>query len=259
MFLSAGEEHLRSGAGSLCERDGVTAAPSTGATGCRSGKGGAVIPCAGRHICRISLCIIQGMVPGEDKAWDVLARSDPQEVCARARVSFDRASGLYVVKSFGKEFSLAPAERTMESLSPGGEIILRRLAYFFRLSVLTYLNVAKDIPMTGRLVRPSNMTGAATFFTGSHVLPLEAVAAKYGADTEGFIRKGLEFGGERGDLADASLRLFAFPRIPVEVLLWARDDEFPARADLLLDSSCELQLPLDIIWSITMMGLLVLF
>jgi hypothetical protein len=199
------------------------------------------------------------MVPGEDKAWEVLAQSDPLTVCDRARVSFDRTSGLYRVTSFGKEFSLGPSARTIESLSPGGEIILQRLAYFFRLSLLTYLNVAKDIPLSGRLVRPSNLAGAATFFTGSHVLPLDNIAARYGRDTEGFIRKGREFGGGTLDHADASLRLFAFPRIPVELLLWAADDEFPARADLLLDSSCELQLPLDIIWSITMMSLLILF
>ncbi|MGE5239425.1 MAG: DUF3786 domain-containing protein [Chloroflexota bacterium] len=199
------------------------------------------------------------MVPGEDKAWDILLKSYPEDVCRRTLASFDAASGLYVVRSFGKDFSLSLAERRMESLSPGGEVILQRLAYFFRLSVLTYLNAAKDIPVTGRLMRPSNIPGAATFFTGSHVLPLDKIAARFSADLDGFIRKGQEYGGEKFDHADASLRLFAFPRIPVVVLLWSADDEFPPRADLLLDSSCELQLPLDIIWSITMMSLLILF
>jgi hypothetical protein len=48
------------------------------------------------------------------------------------------------------------------------------------------------------------------------------------------------------------------PRIPVTLILWLKDEEFHPRADLLLDSTCELQLPLDIIWSIAMMSVLVM-
>jgi hypothetical protein len=42
------------------------------------------------------------------------------------------------------------------------------------------------------------------------------------------------------------------------VILWLADEEFPPRIDILFDSTCELQLPLDIIWSIAMMSLLML-
>jgi hypothetical protein len=55
----------------------------------------------------------------------------------------------------------------------------------------------------------------------------------------------------------SSLKLLPMPRIPVAIILWLEDEEFPPRAVLLLDSTCELQLPLDIIWSIAMMSVLV--
>ncbi|MFO0752145.1 MAG: DUF3786 domain-containing protein [Thermodesulfovibrionales bacterium] len=42
------------------------------------------------------------------------------------------------------------------------------------------------------------------------------------------------------------------------LILWLEDEEFPPRVDLLLDSTCELQLPLDIVWSIAMLSLLVM-
>ncbi len=48
------------------------------------------------------------------------------------------------------------------------------------------------------------------------------------------------------------------PKIPVTLILWLQDEEFPARADLLFDSSCELHVPIDIIWSIAMMSTLVM-
>jgi hypothetical protein len=57
---------------------------------------------------------------------------------------------------------------------------------------------------------------------------------------------------------DASIKLFPLPRIPVVLTLWLEDEEFPAGADLFFDSTCDLQLPTDIIWSIAMMSILIM-
>jgi len=46
------------------------------------------------------------------------------------------------------------------------------------------------------------------------------------------------------------------PGFPVVLILWIQDDEFPARADLLLDAICPQQAPIDIIWSISMLSVL---
>ncbi len=46
--------------------------------------------------------------------------------------------------------------------------------------------------------------------------------------------------------------------MPVTLILWLGDEEFPPRADLLLDSSCEIHLPLDIIWSVAMLTVLMM-
>src|SRR4030065_151174 len=94
--------------------------------------------------------------------------------------------------------------------------------------------------------------GGDLFLRGSHILPLGRVARRYGNDKEAFIKRGKELCAEAVNYGDVSIKLLPMPRIPVTVILWLKDEEFPPRADLLLDSTCELQLPLDIIWSIAM-------
>jgi hypothetical protein len=54
------------------------------------------------------------------------------------------------------------------------------------------------------------------------------------------------------------VELYPLPRVPVTLILWFGDEEFPARADLLFDSSVELQAPLDIAWSAAMLSALVM-
>jgi hypothetical protein len=88
------------------------------------------------------------------------------------------------------------------------------------------------------------------------VLPLDSIADKYGNDREGFLKKGMELGGEMLGYGDASLSLRPLPRVPVISILWNGDEEFPPRADLLFDSSCEIQLPIDVVWAIAMLCVL---
>ena len=90
------------------------------------------------------------------------------------------------------------------------------------------------------------------------MLPLDRLVEKYSSNVESLIKIGISLGGEQMNLGDAAVRLFPFPRVPVALLIWKHDEEFPARADILFDSTCSEHLPTDIVWSTAMMSLLVM-
>ena len=194
---------------------------------------------------------------GEENAWEKLSRLKPVDVCRKADVFYDRDTSSYILKSFGLDFSVSFLKREIKNLSEEGEIFVKRLAYFFVPSVLSYLVNAKEIPLSGRLIKPENLRGGEFFFKGSHLLPLEKVAEKYRDEKERFITRGRELKGRIANYGDASFEFLPLPRIPVTLILWLSDEEFPARTDILFDSTCEIQLSLDIIWSIAMMSILI--
>lgn len=193
---------------------------------------------------------------GENKAWELLAASDPAQVCARAGAAFDQGEGAYRLPAFGLTFAVNPAERLILNREPQGEAFLKRYAYFFRLSVLWYLVKAAPACPSGNLVKPAGLPGGEIFFKGSHVLPLDALAAKYATRPEDFLAAGAALGGLKATYGDAAFELPALPKVPTTVILWTEDDEFPARADLLFDATCSAHLPLDIVWSVAMMSVL---
>jgi len=195
---------------------------------------------------------------GEEKAWEILKSLDPSDICRNASVLFDDKNGSYILRSFCTDFLINQDKRVIKSTTPQGETIIQRYGYFFIHSCLWYLIHGKDIPLTGRLIKPENIRGGDLFFRGSHMLPLEQLAEKYSVHKEDFIKRGKELCAEILYYGDASLKLLPMPTIPVTLILWLKDEDFPSRADLLLDSTCELQLPLDIIWSIAMMSILVM-
>jgi hypothetical protein len=195
---------------------------------------------------------------GERKAWETLATLKTADVCRAATVSYDAASGLYTVRSFGQDIVVSPKDRTVSGLLPVTGCLPGEYGELFPLAVLWYLVLAKDIVPTGKLVHLEDLRGGDIFAKGSHVLPLENVAQRYGNDKEGFVKKGLENGGVSVPLADAAVRLFPLPRVPVTVTLWLADEEFPAHAGLLFDSTSGLQLPTDILWSLARLSVLTL-
>ncbi|MHB8845886.1 MAG: DUF3786 domain-containing protein [Nitrospirota bacterium] len=196
---------------------------------------------------------------GEAKAWEALAGLKPKEVCAGADAGHDASSGAYALTAFSIDFLIAPATRTISSDDPRAALFLGRYKDFFRLSVLWYLTSAKDIPATGRLIRPLDVKGGQRFFTGTHVLPLDHVQERYGRDMAGFLAQGMKFGAQIVGLGDAAIRLYPLPRVPVTMILWLEDEEFPARATLFFDSTVDFQILLsDIAWSVAMMTTLVM-
>jgi len=196
--------------------------------------------------------------PGEEKAWEILKGLHPEDVCRNAAVTFSKRKRQYTVKSLCSEFSVLLDKKLIRSNDPTGEFLIKKHGYFFIHSCLWYLIFAKNIPCTGKLVTPADIKGGDIFFRGSHVLPLQNLAKKYGDDQESFMKRSKELCGEKVPYGDIAVQLFPMPKIPVILILWLKSEEFAARADLLFDSSCELHLPLDILWSLAMLGVLVL-
>jgi len=193
---------------------------------------------------------------GESKAWELLAAGDPAQVCARAGVDFNPSDGTYRVPSFGRDFTVNPAERLILSREPDGEVFLNRYAYLFRLSVLWYLVKSAPARPLGNLVKPAGLPGGDIFLKGSHILPLDALAEKYATRPEAFLDAGAALGATPAAYGNAAVVLAPLPKVPTTVILWTEDDEFPARADLLFDATCSQQLPLDILWSVAMLSIL---
>ncbi len=196
---------------------------------------------------------------GEAKAWETLAGLRPQDVGAAAEAAYDEASRSYRIPCFGIDFAVSPDTRSITSTDPKSGLFLERYKDFFRLAVLWYMTSAKDIPATGRLIRPLDVKGGQRFFSGTHLLPLDRVEERFGRDKTGFIERGLRFGAEIFKAGDAAVRLYPLPRVPVTVILWLQDEEFPARATLFFDSTVDFQLSLsDIVWSVAMLCTLVM-
>ena len=192
--------------------------------------------------------------PGEEKAWDILLDLDAKDVTTNAKALFNSYDSTYALTCFGQDICLSLKDRIFFSKSRLGTLLLTSLGDYSRLSILRYLIHAIDLPLSGQLVRPSDLPGGDIFTKGTHILPLDKAAAYFSNNDNEFLIAGKSLGGTKLDYGDMSLNILPFPRVPVVLIIWLGDEEFPSTASLLFDSSCVSYLPPDIIWSTSMMA-----
>jgi len=121
-----------------------------------------------------------------------------------------------------------------------------------RLLILQYLVKAEELPLAGKWITEKELKNGEMFYRGVHSLemfknPLEET---FGSRPDDFLEAGLSIGGAKVDYGDVGLRFQALPRIPVLFILWTADDEFPAKVNILFDTTIEHHLALDTVWGL---------
>ncbi len=193
--------------------------------------------------------------PGEIEVWDILSGLDSRDVGANAKALFNSHDSTYVLTCFGQDIFISLMDRNIYGTTTLGKLLINEHYRYSRLPILQYLIHSTDLPLSGQLIRPSDLPGGDIFIRGTHVLPLDKVAEYFENNINEFISIGKNLGGSQLDYGDMSIKLLPLPRVPVIIIVWSGDEEFSPKSSLLIDSSCISQIPTDIIWSTAMMSI----
>lgn len=177
--------------------------------------------------------------------WADLQLREPAEVCRRSLVDYDTAGG-YRITFLGEVYHCVPDARLIFKSGASAE----RLSFQDYLVLLLYLLKAREIPLSGDWVNEKELKGGALFFRGPHTLAREPLEQRYARDPSGLLQAGRMLGGTATGKGDASFRLTALPRVPLEYIFYGADEEFPAQLIITFDRTVEEHLPLDVIWAL---------
>jgi hypothetical protein len=182
-----------------------------------------------------------------EQFWERLAEPPREETAKRARCRYLAESDSFVVPLLSTDYLVNPVQRTIRAAADRED---RPVGYLQQLCILAYSVEAKDLPPANRLVGVEKLDPGGFFFRGSHRLPIEKLAGVFGPDPQLLHKVGQALHAAPRAFGDASIELCVLPRIPVTLVIWAADEEFPARASIFFDQSAATQLPLDVLFAI---------
>ena len=175
-----------------------------------------------------------------------LAQKDPEDVCRRALCRYDDNTGCYTLSVWGEDYGIYPAESRI--IRPGDD--KSDINTLLGLFMVHYLLTAKEIPIGKEWISEKDIPGGTTFFRGPHEIPAYLIEKQYGNNVGGFCDACEQLGGMPLHMADRAYSFRIAPRIPVAILLWKGDDEFPAESKMLFDRTIIEHLALDVVFSL---------
>jgi hypothetical protein len=103
--------------------------------------------------------------------------------------------------------------------------------------ILHYLNGVKDIPPANKLISFKEIPSGEFYYSAFARRSIEPLLKTFSAKLPAFqsIAEGL--GGKPVALGDGGIKISVFPRVPIILVLWFEDAEFPPDLQILFDAS----------------------
>jgi len=175
-----------------------------------------------------------------------LKTTTPERLCRNNRCEYLANEQQYTIKVWGDQYLIDLQNSRIENIAPTGPPPHE----YFYLFIIYYLLQVKDVPLVNEWISEKDLPGGPTFFRGPHLVPTEIICRKFGNDIQAFSSWCEKLGGIQIEMADAAFRFEITPDIPVAVLYWIGDEDFPAEAKILYDRSIIEQLTLDILFAL---------
>jgi hypothetical protein len=111
--------------------------------------------------------------------------------------------------------------------------------------LLHYLLCAKGTPLAGRMITFKELAEGAIYFSTFAKRTINPLAKNFGKTPQRLVSIAEKLGGKKADFGDVSVTISAFPRVPITLVLWQGDSEFPTSASIMFDATVSDYLPTE--------------
>jgi hypothetical protein len=176
-----------------------------------------------------------------------LSEQDPVDVCRRASCTYDDANLCYALRVWGDAYRIFPHQHKIDCIRDRTPI----LPDYFHLVMVHFLLGAKDIEPRCEWISEKDIPGGTTFFRGPHEIPTKLISTRFKNNLKGFSKACAQLKGVPLKMADAAFTFEMTSRIPVAILYWVGDEDFPAESKILYDRTITAHLASDVIYALS--------
>ena len=159
---------------------------------------------------------------------------DIEQLCLRSGSSF-------LVTDSQKAIAIEYLNQPYRVSMPNAEVLpadgLEEVPLKDKVLILHYLLLAKGTPLSNKLISFKELPGGGNYFRTFSKRAIEPLVEHFGEKPQALIVIASKLGGHTVDLGDVAITIDAFSRVPITIVLWQADEEFPAQGDILFDAA----------------------
>lgn len=167
-----------------------------------------------------------------------LATLSPEALAASSGAVYDVGAQQLRLDVFGRSFVVRCPDFRVSEADSGVAADVRRQAH-----VLYYLKMATGAPVTGRWISFRELRDGMNYHQAFQGYSGNALLRALDGNLARFKAAAARLGAAPQPMADAAYAVWALPRVPMAVVFWDGDDEFPPHLQVLFDASASDYLP----------------
>jgi len=168
--------------------------------------------------------------------------ADIEELC-------QRSASTCLTKGENRTIELKYLNRTCRIKLPEIEITLKddsaQVELRDKILILHYLVRARGTPLSGKAIAYQELKEGSVYYPTFIKRSVRPLIDYFGNSAEMLAEIAVELGGYRAEFGDIAVTIPAFARVPVTLVIWKGDDEFPSNANILFDSTVLDYLPAE--------------
>ncbi len=114
-----------------------------------------------------------------------------------------------------------------------------------KIVILHYLLRADGSKLTGNLINFRQIPDGHFYYSAFQKRATDPLRLTFGGNPKALLDCGIELGATPSKYGDYSIRVGVLPRVPLILVVWKGDDEFPPEASILFDDSIVNYLPVE--------------
>jgi hypothetical protein len=174
-------------------------------------------------------------------AREELARiTDIGEQCRKSGALYSREENHATVRYLNRDYRIN---------LPGGDVSFadskEAVPLRDKILILHYFTRAPGIPLTGKMITYKEVQEGINYYPTFFKRAIDPVLKNFKDQPQKLIDVARELGGTKTDYGDTAVTINAFPYVPLTVVLWRGDKEFPPEGNIMFDSTIQEYLPTE--------------
>jgi hypothetical protein len=167
-------------------------------------------------------------------ACEQLGKVDIEEQCRKsgARYVVIDSQELAIVEYLNQSYQLTLPDIEISLVNSEAQVPIDD-----KVLILHYITRAKGTPIANKLISFKELSEGANYFPTFSKRSTEPLIKYFGGEPERLIEAAEALGGVKVDYGDLAVAISAFSRVPITLVLWRGDEEFPPRSNILFDAS----------------------
>ena len=157
---------------------------------------------------------------------------DIEQQCNRSGAQYSPSEKTVIIEYLNQSYRIHISDGSVSYTSVKEEVPIKD-----KILILDYFTRAKGTPLSEKTITYKELRDGINYFSVFSARTIKHIVKYFGEQPERLLETSVVLGGQKTELGDVAVTIYAFPRVPVTIVLWRGDSEFAPEGSILFDST----------------------